>query len=97
MNTERSSSSPEKQSSLEARARAAVLATAEEISPEDVPPPFFHCNSPVFSPECQVPRFRVRHATRLWLVPLAAAAAVVIVVGRDRRTRGNQGKQRPHR
>jgi hypothetical protein len=95
VNTKRSSSSSEKQSRLEARARAAVLATAEEISPQDVPPPFFPLNGPVFSPERQVPRFRVRHATRPWLVPVAAAAAVVIVAGVTAglaATRGSNGR-----
>lgn len=67
-------------SALEARARAAVLATAEEILPSDVPP-VFKMNGAVSPLERRSSRSRVRQAARPWLVPLAAAAAVVVVAG----------------
>ena len=74
--------------SLEDRLRAAVLATAEEIGPYDVPPPAFGAEG--LDARGAVSGRRVRRRGRAgagrragwhWAAPLAAAAAVLGVVG----------------
>jgi len=87
---------PGAQFGLEARARAAVLATADEIRPDDVPPvPAWLSESSVAlarrdgrdewngDPGFGVggPRYRAGRWTGRWGVPLAAAAAVAMAAG----------------
>jgi len=73
--------------SLEERVRAAVRATAAEIGPYDVPPPAFgtdglDAHGAGSGRRVQRPRADgVRRAGWHWAAPLAAAAAVVGVVG----------------
>ena len=73
--------------SLEDRLRAAVLATAAEIGPYDVPPPTFgtdglDAHGAGSGRRVQRPRAGgARRAGWHWAAPLAAAAAVVGVVG----------------